>query len=112
MTAAAATVPPSPLPEDRRVLLSRLVDGLDEAPAPLTGEVPFGLPAVLPPGVVIVATTRPGHPLPPRSRVSRIDVTGGANLKDLEEYIVTLVRRDHSLTERLAARLERYRRLG
>ncbi len=29
MTAAAATVPPSPLPEDRRVLLTRLVDGLD-----------------------------------------------------------------------------------
>ncbi|WP_312914245.1 assimilatory sulfite reductase (NADPH) flavoprotein subunit [Stenotrophomonas sp.] len=26
---AAATVPPSPLPEDRRVLLTRLVDGLD-----------------------------------------------------------------------------------
>ncbi|HBN53133.1 MAG TPA: assimilatory sulfite reductase (NADPH) flavoprotein subunit, partial [Stenotrophomonas sp.] len=29
MTAAAATVPPSPLPDDRRVLLTRLVDGLD-----------------------------------------------------------------------------------
>jgi sulfite reductase (NADPH) flavoprotein alpha-component len=29
MTSAAAVVPPSPLPEDRRVLLSRLVEGLD-----------------------------------------------------------------------------------
>lgn len=29
MTAAAATVPPSPLPEDRRALLARLVEGLD-----------------------------------------------------------------------------------
>ena len=26
---AAATVPPSPLPEDRKALLTRLVDGLD-----------------------------------------------------------------------------------
>ncbi|MFT4246651.1 MAG: assimilatory sulfite reductase (NADPH) flavoprotein subunit [Pseudomonas sp.] len=31
MTAAAASLPPSPLPEDRRALLARLVEGLDGA---------------------------------------------------------------------------------
>ena len=29
MTAVVATVPPSPLPEERRALLARLVEGLD-----------------------------------------------------------------------------------
>ncbi|MCZ7440196.1 hypothetical protein O7598_27600 [Micromonospora sp. WMMC241] len=79
-----------------------LIDGLDEAPAPSAGEVAFGLPRMLPPGVVVVATTRPGHPLPAEARVERIDVTGQANLDDLREYITFRARSDRVLAARLA----------
>ncbi|MEV7267891.1 hypothetical protein AB0N38_30460, partial [Micromonospora aurantiaca] len=80
-----------------------LIDGLDEAPAPSAGEVAFGLPRTLPPGVVVVATTRPGHPLPAGARVERIDVTGQANLDDLREHITFRARSDRALAARLAA---------
>ncbi|MFF5320860.1 hypothetical protein ACFY3R_25140, partial [Micromonospora chalcea] len=80
-----------------------LIDGLDEAPAPSAGEVAFGLPRTLPPGVVVVATTRPGHPLPAGASVERIDVTGQANLDDLREHITFRARSDRALATRLAA---------
>jgi hypothetical protein len=80
-----------------------LVDGLDEAPTPAAGEVAFGLPRTLPPGVVVVATTRPGHPLPAGARVERIDVTGQANLDDLREHVTFRARSDHALAARLTA---------
>ncbi|MDH6466234.1 hypothetical protein M2302_006440, partial [Micromonospora sp. A200] len=80
-----------------------LIDGLDEAPTPSAGEVAFGLPRTLPPGVVVVATTRPGHPLPLGARVERIDVTGQANLDDLREHVTFRARSDRALTGQLAA---------
>ncbi|MFF4812788.1 hypothetical protein ACFY03_31705 [Micromonospora chersina] len=80
-----------------------LIDGLDEAPPPSAGEVAFGLPRTLPPGVVVVATTRPGHPLPAGARVERIDVTGQANLDDLREHVTFRARSDRALAARLAA---------
>ncbi|GAB3946827.1 hypothetical protein GCM10027614_41010 [Micromonospora vulcania] len=80
-----------------------LVDGFDEAPTPSAGEVAFGLPRTLPPGVVVVATTRPGHPLPTGARVARIDVTGEANLGDLREHVTFRTRNDDVLVRRLAA---------
>jgi WD40 repeat protein len=79
-----------------------LVDGLDEAPAPIAGEVAYGLPKTLPPGVVVVATTRPGHPLPARAKVERIDVTGQANLDDLREFVTSRARTQQVLAARLA----------
>ncbi|WP_144082855.1 MULTISPECIES: hypothetical protein, partial [unclassified Micromonospora] len=80
-----------------------LIDGLDEAPTPSAGEVAFGLPRTLPPGVVVVATTRPGHPLPAGARVERIDVTGQANLDDLREHVTFRARSDRALAGQLAA---------
>ncbi|MEU5903570.1 hypothetical protein ABZ780_04235, partial [Micromonospora sp. NPDC047467] len=80
-----------------------LIDGLDEAPTPSVGEVAFGLPRTLPPGVVVVATTRPGHPLPAGARVERIDVTGQANLDDLREHVTFRARSDRALAGQIAA---------
>jgi hypothetical protein len=53
-----------------------LVDGLDEAPPVVPPQLPLGLPDRLPPGTVVVATTRPGTRLPAAMamRVERIDV--------------------------------------
>ena len=81
-----------------------LVDGLDEAPPAAVGQIAFGLPTVLPPGVVIVATTRPGQRLPTGAKVERIDVTGRANLDDLREHLTTRARTDRELAEHLAAK--------
>ncbi|MEU1746582.1 hypothetical protein, partial [Micromonospora arida] len=80
-----------------------LIDGLDEAPTPPAGDVAFGLPRTLPPGVVVVATTRPGHPLPVGARVEPIDVTGEANLGDLREHVTSRASTDPALVSRLAA---------
>jgi AAA ATPase domain len=41
-----------------------LVDGIDEAPAPVPGFMPLGLPKQLPPGVTVVLASRPVVPLP------------------------------------------------
>jgi WD40 repeat protein len=80
-----------------------LVDGLDEAPLPEAGEVAFGLPRTLPAGVVVVATTRPGHPLPAGARVERINVTSQANLDDLRAHVTARACIDRTLIARLAA---------
>ena len=75
---------------DRPVVL--LVDGLDEAPPPTPGELPLGLPAALPPGTIIVATTRPSTiTLPVGSRVvERIDVESTSNRRDLLDYLTAI----------------------
>ncbi|WP_239342118.1 AAA family ATPase [Frankia sp. CiP3] len=69
-----------------------LVDGLDEAPPVPAGEIPLGLPPSLPPGTVIVATTRPRTvAIPSGSRmVERIDVESTANRHDLLDYLTSI----------------------
>lgn len=64
-----------------------LVDGLDEAPPAVPGQLPLGLPERLPPGTVVVATTRPGTRLPAGMRVERIDVESQLNRDDLLVYL-------------------------
>jgi WD40 repeat protein len=82
-----------------------LVDGLDEAPSPATSELPLGLPPSLPPGTVIVATTRPRTvAIPPGARVvERIDVESVANRQDLFEYLTTITAADAELATALRA---------
>lgn len=77
-----------------------LVDGLDEAPPPLPGELPLGLPGQLPPGTVTIATTRPGTRLPiGLGRVRRIEVESELNHRDLLEYLGAVTERDPLLAE-------------
>ncbi|WP_018502794.1 NACHT and WD repeat domain-containing protein, partial [Parafrankia discariae] len=69
-----------------------LVDGLDEAPPPPVGELPLGLPTALPPGTIIIATTRPKTlTIPTGTRViERIDVESTSNRQDLLDYLTAL----------------------
>ncbi|MCW2877828.1 MAG: hypothetical protein JWQ95_1928 [Sphaerisporangium sp.] len=66
-----------------------VVDGLDEAPPPEPGQMPFGLPTSLPAGTVVVATSRPGVAIPRRLgvEVARIDVESQSNRTDLLEHL-------------------------
>jgi hypothetical protein len=64
-----------------------LVDGLDEAPAPVPGQLPLGLPKQLPPGVVGIVTSRPGAALPAGLPVERIDVESVLNRADLLDHL-------------------------
>ncbi|WP_241830121.1 ATP-binding protein, partial [Parafrankia colletiae] len=86
---------------DQPVIL--LVDGLDEAPPPPAGELPLGLPPALPPGTVIVATTRPKTiALPTGSRVvERIDVESTTNRQDLLDYLSAVTTHDPLITNAL-----------
>ncbi|OHV65757.1 toll/interleukin-1 receptor domain-containing protein [Pseudofrankia sp. BMG5.36] len=80
-----------------------LIDGLDEAPLPPTGELSFGLPPSLPPGTVIIATTRPKMvAVPAEARVvERIDVESAANHRDLLNYLTAITASDPELSEAL-----------
>jgi len=80
-----------------------LVDGLDEAPPTRVGELPFGLPPRLPPGTVIVATSRPGTSLPATTHVERIEVEGQLNREDLRTHLLRLASRDPRLSRPIAA---------
>ncbi|MBL7496891.1 ATP-binding protein [Frankia sp. CNm7] len=85
-----------------------LVDGLDEAPPPAAGELPLGLPPSLPPGAVVIATTRPRTiAIPSGARVvERIDVENSANRRDLLDYLVAVATTDPAIGDALrAARL-------
>ena len=79
-----------------------LVDGLDEAPPALAGELPLGLPERLPPATVVVATTRPGTRLPAGIRVERIDVESQLNRDDLLTYLHRVTAGDPRLVLSLA----------
>ncbi|WP_243408131.1 NACHT and WD repeat domain-containing protein, partial [Frankia canadensis] len=81
-----------------------LVDGLDEAPpATSPGELPLGLPPALPPGTVIIATTRPSTvTFPAGSRtVERIDVESEFNRQDLLDYLTMVSTRDPLIADAL-----------
>ncbi|MCK9930249.1 ATP-binding protein [Frankia sp. Mgl5] len=86
---------------DQPVVL--LVDGLDEAPTSLAGDLPLGLPSALPPGTVIVATTRPKTiTIPAGSRVvERIDVESTTNRRDLLDYLNAVTTDDPLITDAL-----------
>ena len=76
-----------------------LVDGLDEAPAANSAEMPFGLPIQLPPGTVVIATTRPGSRLPSGIGLShRIRVESANNRRDLAEFVRQATVSDSYLT--------------
>ncbi|MGH4015295.1 MAG: ATP-binding protein [Pseudonocardiaceae bacterium] len=79
-----------------------LVDGLDEAPPAALPQLPLGLPERLPPGTVVVATTRPGTRLPVGMRVERIDVESRLNLDDLLAYLRRSTTGDPQLAQALA----------
>ncbi|MEX5710288.1 WD40 repeat domain-containing protein [Parafrankia sp. FMc6] len=87
--------------KDQPVVL--LVDGLDEAPPPLLGELPLGLPTALPPGAIIVATTRPKTlTIPTGTRViERIDVESTTNHRDLLDYLTALTSSDPLIIDAL-----------
>jgi len=82
-----------------------VVDGLDEAPPAEPGELPFGLPPVLPAGTVIVALTRPGKRLSQRlqARVVRIDVESDLNRDDLAAFLRRAAADDPDIVGALAA---------
>lgn len=73
MTAASPVLPASPLPEERRVLLSRLVEGLDAASLWWLSGYAAGLAQ--------------GHPAPPSLAL----VPGGANAERAEEQRLTVL---------------------
>ncbi|CAJ64963.1 MULTISPECIES: NACHT and WD repeat domain-containing protein [Frankia] len=89
--------------DDPGVPVVLLIDGLDEAPVSVGGELPLGLPPNLPAGTVIVATTRPKSiRIPAGSRVvERIDVESEANRTDLLDYLTVVTARDPLLSEPL-----------
>jgi hypothetical protein len=92
-----------------------LVDGLDEAPPVVPPQLPLGLPDRLPPGTVVVATTRPGTRLPAgmAMRVERIDVEGRLNRDDLRDYLLRITTGDPELARALAgARMDREKFCG
>jgi hypothetical protein len=78
-----------------------LVDGLDEAPPVVVGQLSLGLPDRLPPGVVVVVTTRPGTRLPAGTRVERIEVEDHLNRDDLWAYLRWITSSDSRLAEPL-----------
>ncbi|MFD4644194.1 hypothetical protein ACFWN2_43270 [Lentzea sp. NPDC058436] len=81
-----------------------LVDGLDEAPPPAPGELPLGLPRSLPPGTVLIVTTRPGTRLPHGlGRVHRIEVESASNRRDLASFLDRVTRRDPRLSSAIDA---------
>ncbi|MCK2244767.1 MULTISPECIES: hypothetical protein [unclassified Crossiella] len=81
-----------------------LVDGLDEAPPPRPGDLPLGLPRQLPAATVLIATTRPGTPLPAGlGRVRRIEVESPANRQDLLDFLDRVARRDTRLAQAISA---------
>ncbi|MCA1676308.1 MAG: hypothetical protein LC799_30410, partial [Actinobacteria bacterium] len=79
-----------------------LVDGLDEAPPAAPPQLPLGLPERLPPGTVVVATTRPGTRLPAGMPVVRIDVESELNRGDLLAYLRRITTDDPQLAQALA----------
>ncbi|TCJ40420.1 AAA family ATPase [Parafrankia sp. BMG5.11] len=87
--------------KDQPVVL--LVDGLDEAPPPPPGELPLGLPTALPPGTIIVATTRPKTLIIPTGArvIERIDVESVSNRQDLLDYLTTLSTTDPQIVDAL-----------
>ncbi len=90
-----------------------LVDGLDEAPPVVPPQLPLGLPDRLPPGTVVVATTRPGTRLPAGMRVERIDVENQLNRDDLRAYLSRITTGDARLAQALAgARMNREKFCG
>jgi WD40 repeat protein len=78
-----------------------LVDGLDEAPPAVPGQLPLGLPLQLPAGAVVLATTRPGTRLPVGMRVERIDVESQLNRDDLLVYLRRITASDPQLVQPL-----------
>jgi hypothetical protein len=80
-----------------------LVDGLDEAPAPVPGQLPLSLPRQLPVGVVGVVTSRPGAVLPAGLPVERIDVESALNRADLLDHLRRVTDRDPRLAQALAS---------
>ncbi|MFI6604000.1 hypothetical protein ACIBHX_47875 [Nonomuraea sp. NPDC050536] len=86
----------------RRVVL--VVDGLDEAVATGHDVLPLGLPAELPDGVYVVATLRPGTPLPGLREpyeICKFRHHREENLADLRAHVEALVR-----TPELAAKID------
>ncbi|CUU53997.1 WD domain-containing protein, G-beta repeat-containing protein, partial [Parafrankia irregularis] len=88
-------------PDQRNQPVVLLVDGLDEAPPPPSGELPLGLPTALPPGTIIVATTRPRTlTIPTGARViERIDVESTSNRQDLFDYLTALSTTDPQIVD-------------
>ncbi|TCJ40503.1 TIR domain-containing protein, partial [Parafrankia sp. BMG5.11] len=86
---------------DQPVVL--LVDGLDEAPTPPPGELPLGLPTALPPGTIIIATTRPKTVAVPTGTrvVERIDVESTSNRRDLLDYLTAVTAHDPLIADAL-----------
>jgi WD domain, G-beta repeat len=85
-----------------------LVDGIDEAPAPVPGFMPLGLPKQLPPGVAVILTSRPGVPLPAGLPCVRIDVESALNQADLLHHLQFITSCDKALADALdATRLNR-----
>jgi hypothetical protein len=83
-----------------------ILDGLDEAPpSVVAGELPLGLPLGLPPGVVIIATARPGTiRIPSGVRVvERIDAESVGNRQDLFEYLTGISTSDPEIAFAIAA---------
>lgn len=80
-----------------------VIDGLDEADPYHAGEMPFGLPPNLPPGVFVVATTRTGTPLPALRqpyRIRLIKASSAVNEWDMDRYLATQIS-EPGLAERI-----------
>ena len=78
----------SALAADQRAVV--IVDGLDEAPT-APGALPFGLPRLLPPGVIIIVTCRTGTPLAGLVhpyRMLPISLDDSNNLADIREFLI------------------------
>ncbi len=88
-----------------------VVDGMDEAELSAEGGLPLGLPASLPDGVFIVATSRFGidralHAVRHPADWLKIEVEGTDNLRDMGRFlteIINPVTGDRQLTDILAA---------
>lgn len=79
-----------------------VVDGLDEAPP---DRMPFGLPSALPPGTVVVATTRPGvvsrMSMQAQVELIRLPVEDEHNHDDLNKYLSLVTDKDRRVAEAL-----------
>lgn len=81
-----------------------VVDGLDEAEA-VEGDLPLGLPAMLPRGAFVVATCRTGTSLPALRRpwkMLSIESGDRRNTSDLERFLRTALTEDPELVPRLS----------
>jgi sulfite reductase (NADPH) flavoprotein alpha-component len=91
MTSAAAVVPPSPLPEDRRVLLTRLVEGLDGNSLWWLSGFAAGLAQGHPPPSLAVIPGGQPVPQPAQSRLTVIYGSQTGNARHAAEQLVAEV---------------------